>query len=334
MKTPFSTSSLKPFLVLSLDGGGVRGLIPLTILREIEAKTGKPISQLFDLIIGNSTGGILALCLSAQKNNNQPRYSAEDVLNLYTTRTPKIFEKSFFRPLYTGLGLWAPRYDRSNLDRVLQEFFGDLHLSQVVTHVIVTSYSLTQDVPSIWTSYRAKKDVNFNVLMSDAAGASSAAPTYFAPKVMTFQDGSTTSEVDGGIYANDPEALAVTEALIQNPDLKPEQIFILSLGTGQPKLKLPGQTLSNKGILGWLTQINLIDLMINANNQLAELEIKAYPLLQRHRIQLDLDSKYCAMDNVSLDNLQSLVKLGEDYLHKSQDEITEICNFLVAKQRP
>jgi patatin-like phospholipase/acyl hydrolase len=327
-----SNPSQRPFLILSLDGGGVRGLIPLTILREIETKTSKPTSQLFDLIVGNSTGGIIALCLAAQKEGNQPKYSAEDVLNLYYTGIPKIFRKSFFRPLYTGFGLWAPRYNRSNLESALQEFFGDLRLSQVASHALVTSYSLTKDSLSLWTSYRAKSDSNMNILLSDAAGATSAAPTYFAPKMLTLPDGTTSYEVDGGIYTNDPEAIAVTEALLQNPGLKPEQIFILSLGTGRPKLKQAGQQLSNKGIIGWLMQVNLIDLMLNADTQLGEFEVKSLSLLERHRIQFELESKNSGMDNVTSDNLKSLLQVGEDFIQKSQDEIIEICGFLMQNQ--
>ena len=120
-------------------------------------------------------------------------------------------------------------------------------MSQVATHVILTSYSLSKDSLNLWTSYRAQNNPNLNILLSDAAGATSTAPT-FAPKTIIFPDGSTTYEVDGGIYANDPEAIAVREAILNNPELKCDQIFMLSLGTGQPRLH--GQRLNNQGILG------------------------------------------------------------------------------------
>lgn len=327
-KAALSNPSQKPFRVLSIDGGGVRGLMPLKILNEIEVRTGQPISQLFDLIVGNSTGGIIALCLAALGDDNKPKYTAQDAWNLYYTDLPKIFEKSIFRSVSTGWGLWAPKYNRSSLDGILQEFFGNLRLSQVVTHVVATSYSLTKDNLSLWTSYRARKNSDLNILMSDIAGATSAAPTYFAPKTITFPSGKTINEVDGGIYANDPEAIAVTEALVQNPGLKPEDIFILSLGTGQPKLKQAGQKLSNTGIVGWLTQVNLIDLMMNADTQLQEFEVQSFSMLQKYRIQLTLGEQNSAMDNAKLENLQSLTQISENYIKKSQNEISQICEFL------
>jgi patatin-like phospholipase/acyl hydrolase len=323
----------KPFRVLSIDGGGVRGLIPLKILSEIEERTAKPIGTLFDLIVGNSTGGIIALGLTAPGDSGQPKYTAKDVLKFYETSLPKIFKKSFFRSIFTGLGLWAPKYNRSNLDTLLQGFFvGNMRLSQVVCPAVVTSYSLTRDDLSLWTSYRAKKDPNTNISIADAAGATSAAPTYFAPKQIVLPHGKESYEADGGIYANDPEEVAVLEALLQNPGLKAEQVFILSLGTGQPKLKKKaGQRLDNKGVIGWLLQINLIDLMLNASTQLEEFQIGSTSLFQRYRIQIDLDPANSLMDNVKEENLMTLEQVADKFIQKSGKELNRICAFL--KQR-
>ena len=72
--------------ILSIDGGGIRGIIPVTILASIEERTGKPISQLFDLIAGTSTGGILALGLTKPNSAGEPEYSAHDLCKLLRTR--------------------------------------------------------------------------------------------------------------------------------------------------------------------------------------------------------------------------------------------------------
>ena len=140
IKNGLPKASDRPFRVLSIDGGGVRGLIPLTILAEIERITGKHTSELFDLIVGNSTGGIISLCLVAPDEQNNPKYTAEQARQLYLQGTPKIFQKSFLHSLATGGGLWAPKYNRANLDGVLTQFFGDSTLNQATAPVIVTSY--------------------------------------------------------------------------------------------------------------------------------------------------------------------------------------------------
>lgn len=150
-------------------------------------------------------------------------------------KSSTIFQRSLLHSLSAGFGLWAPKYNRFYLDQLLQSFFpNNIQLAQTVTPTVVLSYSLTKDALSLWSSYRAKKEINANIKIADAAGATSAAPLYFAPKSITFPHGNKSEEVDGGIYANDPEDIAVTEAFLQNPNLKPQQIFLLSLGTVMP----------------------------------------------------------------------------------------------------
>ncbi len=334
MKRPILLNAAQStFRILSIDGGGVRGLLPLSILQEIEQRTGKPIAHLFDLIVGNSTGGIIALCLAAPGEGGSPKYTAKDVSQFYYDNSATIFKKSFLHSLSAGFGLWAPKYDRSHLDQLLgKKFPHNMRLGQGVSPVVVLSYSLTKDALSVWTSYRARKDTNANITMADAAGATSAAPLYFAPKSVTFSNGSKSEEVDGGIYANDPEEIAVTEALLQNPSLRPEQIFLFSLGTGRPKLKKESnQGLTNPGILSWVFKTNLIDVILNAETELEEFQTEKTSLFQRYRLQFTLDSTLMSMDNTTPENLDALLKSGKTFVHKSSDELNRICNFLSQK---
>src|SRR5690242_11078260 len=81
----------KIFRVLSIDGGGVRGIIPARILEEIEKRTNKPISELFDLIVGNSTGGLIALGLTTPDDENKPKYTAKNILDFYIKNSKNIF---------------------------------------------------------------------------------------------------------------------------------------------------------------------------------------------------------------------------------------------------
>jgi patatin-like phospholipase/acyl hydrolase len=87
----------KMFRVLSIDGGGVRGIIPARILVEIEKRTNKPIAELFDFIVGNSTGGLIALGLTTPDANNKPKYTAKNLLDLYLEDSKAIYSSSFLR---------------------------------------------------------------------------------------------------------------------------------------------------------------------------------------------------------------------------------------------
>lgn len=110
----------KKVTILSLDGGGVRGIIPATILEYIEKELGdnKTISDVFDVIAGTSTGGILALGLSATDENGAPKYSAQDIVEMYQTRGKDIFKKTMWQRVKTGFGLWGATYVSSGFNTV------------------------------------------------------------------------------------------------------------------------------------------------------------------------------------------------------------------------
>ena len=82
-------------LILSISGGGIRGIIPAIILSHIEKHVGKPISKCFDLIAGTSTGGIIATLLSVPENN-KPKYSASQVVELYKQFGTQVFKKIYY----------------------------------------------------------------------------------------------------------------------------------------------------------------------------------------------------------------------------------------------
>ena len=88
--------------ILSIDGGGIRGIIPATFLIEFEKRTGKPICELFDLIAGTSTGGILAAALTLPNSLGKPEYSAEQVHSAYLEYSGTIFHRSMGRPWRPG----------------------------------------------------------------------------------------------------------------------------------------------------------------------------------------------------------------------------------------
>ncbi len=125
--------------ILSLDGGGIRGIITATILAEIEDRTKRPISSLFDLIAGTSTGGILALGL-AMPNNGKPRYSARDLVQLYEDKGGRIFSHSLCHEIRSLWGLREERYPSNGIEAVLDEYFGTARLSESLTNLIITSY--------------------------------------------------------------------------------------------------------------------------------------------------------------------------------------------------
>lgn len=223
--------------ILSIDGGGIRGLIPALALQTLEDETGKSIHEMFDMFVGTSTGGIISLALATGKTPWQ-------IAGLFKQRGQQIFSK----PLW-WVGLTGPRYDGSGLRRVLSEELGEAALSSARLPVAVMSASLsTGDAVQLCSWKPEAQDISLT-----AAGMyTSAAPTFFP---------SASGHIDGGVWANNPcyRALRLAREYFPHAPIK-----LLSLGTGEPvdPIRLRGE-----GLLGWPG--HLIDVLMNPGNKQA-----------------------------------------------------------------
>ena len=167
------------YKVLSIDGGGIRGVIPAVLLEHIEKKTGKRIAELFDLIVGTSTGGILAIGLTVPGARGVPKYSATEMLALYAERGTEIFARSFWRGVTSLGGALDENYDHRPLERILKEYAGDATLRDCVKPVVITSYDIERRQPYFFKTRKALRTKDRNHFLRDAARATSAAPTFF-----------------------------------------------------------------------------------------------------------------------------------------------------------
>ncbi|HZZ80802.1 MAG TPA: patatin-like phospholipase family protein, partial [Gemmataceae bacterium] len=204
--------------ILSIDGGGIRGLIPAVVCQKMEEWSKMPLHKLFDLIAGTSTGGILGMGLTVPPNGKP----ASDLVAFYKSEGAGIFGKprSTLRQLLCGV----PRYGEERLTEVLARYFGDTKISDAIVDVLVTTYDLRQRTPYYISRRRAKENNVHDMPMRVAGRATSAAPTYFTPCQV-----GERALVDGGIVANNPACLALAEAAQLWPG---EEYLVVSLGTG------------------------------------------------------------------------------------------------------
>ncbi len=316
--------------ILSVDGGGVRGIITATILEEIERKTGKHITELFDAITGTSTGGLIAAAITKpDRRGNNPEYYAKDVVDLYLTQAEKIFAPSLLRKIFTGFGLWGAKYSRSYYDSILEKTFDNVLLSQTLRPLFIPIYSIEKDKPFIASSYLAKNNSNNDFYLKDIVGATGAAPTYFAPKLFkSITNKSSYQGADGGIYANNPELIGITGVYTMNPKLELTDIILVSIGTGcsinNPNVK------ADNGDIGWLKGRDIISDMIDAESTIAEAAITAMLKNNNHfRLQMNIPEEMSSMDNGNEQHLHSLINIAKDYINQNQQTIDTICALLI-----
>ena len=226
--------------VLSIDGGGIRGILPATWLMKLEELTGRPAADLFDVVVGTSTGGILALGLTCPAAGGKG-YSAEELRNLYVDHGAEIFSGS--PSAETGS---RARYSSEPLRGYLQQYFGDRALSAALKPVAVVTVDLAHFTGLLFSGGGLGQDPLGDAPMQLAALATSSAPTYFEPVPYRGPDGVERVLVDGGLAANDPAFVGFTIAMVQQRTVrKGEDILLVSMGTG---LQNGGESLESNSV--------------------------------------------------------------------------------------
>jgi len=305
--------------VLSVDGGGIRGVIPAMVLANLEARTGKPTAELFDLIAGTSTGGIIALALTVPGGDGKPRWTANDLVGLYLTEGPRIFHHSIGRMLETGLGLLDEKYDAKPLDESLATYLGDAMISEAITDVLVTSYDLEHRKPFFFKTDRAKEKPEHDWAMREAARATAAAPTYFEPEKLT-AEGATFALCDGGVFAANPAMCAFAEARRRHPRA---DIRLVSLGTGQLTKPLHYEQVKGWGLIEWARP--LIDVVFDGVSDATDYELtQLLPAADYTRFQIELVGASDSLDNAREPNLEGLQRLAHTLITERASDLERL----------
>jgi patatin-like phospholipase/acyl hydrolase len=310
--------------ILSIDGGGIRGVIPALVLAKIEHLIGKPAARLFDLIAGTSTGGILALALAKPDPEGEPEYSAIDLAALYEEEGAAIFRKPAWRRFLPLGGLFEERYDVAGIEDVLHRYFGESRLRSAVTEVLVTSYEIERRTPFFFRSSKARKNPDYDFPMKQAARATSAAPTYFEPlKIDTGGAKGYYALVDGGLYANNPAMCATVEGQLLFPG---EDLLVVSLGTGALTRPLPYRQARAWGLAGWAKPV--LDIVFDGVSSTVDFQLRQLLGKRYLRIQSKLDASLQEMDDASPSNVRNLKLLAEECIREHAADFEQLCEAL------
>ena len=213
----------KFFKILSLDGGGIRGIFSARVLDLMNDKLGIDIYNTFDLIVGTSTGGIVAAAVAT-------RYNLSKLVEDYEHYAPRIFKRRF-----SLKGLLRSRYDNKILEDLLRDSFGEISLGDIKTPLIINATNVsTGKVHVFKSSYQEDRRSgdyfrDGDVPLYKAVLASCSAPVYFNPVEIAGD-----LICDGGLWANNPGIVAYVDA-VRNFNKTPENMRILSIGTGNTR---------------------------------------------------------------------------------------------------
>ncbi|CAA7395603.1 unnamed protein product [Spirodela intermedia] len=337
--------SKKMVTILSIDGGGIRGIIPATILdffeKELQALDGDDarLVDYFDVIAGTSTGGLVAAMLTAPNEKGRPLYAASDITPFYLEHCPKIFPQVSAGP-FTGIvktvkQLSGPKYDGKYLHKIIQEKLGTTKVHETLTSVVIPTFDIKYLQPIIFSSFELKNDKDLDVKLSDVTISTSAAPTYLPAHQFT-ANGKEYNLIDGGVAANNPALLAmreITKELSREDSAFPvrpldyRKYLVISLGTGTQKQeeKYTAEKAKSWGALGWIINGDsnpLIDVFSQAIVDMVDIHISVvFQALKSEdnylRIQDDtLSGDASSVDISTKENLDNLIDIGKKLLDK------------------
>lgn len=343
------------FRILSVDGGGIRGLISVLVIEEIERRLGAKLgrearmAEYFHLFAGTSTGGLIALALTSPKD-----VSAGELASFYVDDGPRIFHRGLGHELGSLWGLSGPKYSLAPLREAVERRLGKSKVSEATRDLLVTSYDMTHSEPYFFKRWRALENPARNLPIAEAALATSAAPTYFPSHGLKDPRGQDERAlVDGGVFAANPSVAAVAEALGRQSDepagLTPDELFLVSIGTGEFETGFSQREVGKWGKLGWVTggdEPPILGAMLGGASDGAD--YWAHMLLNHapgegvptpaelgrgpryYRLQVKLTAPI-AMDDASKETLrQRLPTAAQDLIARRNAELDAIVDTLIA----
>ena len=305
--------------ILSIDGGGIRGIIPSLVLDYLEVQAGKPVADLFDLCVGTSSGGITTLGLAQQDETGRPKYPAHDLAAFFENSGAKIFEKTVWRNIRSAGGVIDELYSAKPLEGALRKYYGRTRLGDTLGSTMVTTYDIEARRTLFLKSWHPDHEA---VLCRDAARATSAAPTYFEPALIRVQ-GQARALVDGGVFVNSPVVSAYAEALKLYPG---EPLLVVSLGTGELVRPIPYESAKDWGQAGWV--MPLLDCMFDGATKAANHQMRMFLGDMYFRLQVSLDEANDDMDDASSTNIDNLKRIADRLILENQKALDRLLLLL------
>ena len=328
--------------ILSIDGGGIKGIVPAVVLLHLEKllkqlsnDQNSRIHDYFDLFSGASTGAIIIAGLLSPDKNNHPKYSPEEILDLYLENGHIIFNSSFFQEIKSVSGIVNVKYDPEGLESVFEKYFGKSELKGLLKPSLIPVYDLSRGKNYFFRQQKALTSPRHNFYVKDLLRGATSALSYFPPaQISTVNDREHRCFIDGGVFANNPALSAYAEFRYHNSNLHAKDTMMLSLGTGRKTTNLDCEVTANWGAAEWLYQGSY--LTSNAVASASDYQLNAVYDNKPNYLRLDAsfdDEQSSSMDNTDKEYLDYLISLGESIVKEKQSEINTFAEELISNSK-
>lgn len=302
----------RPYRILTLDGGGIRGIIPVVWLERLERHLAGPVHGHFDLIAGTSVGAILGCAFAMGMTAKEAHGMWLDSAHIAFAKPAKLSEHA--RRIAARAGLMA-KYDSAGLEALLQSIFKDLRMGDLGRPTLALSYDLSTMKVQVFSS---AKEEHKGLFVWEVCRASTAAPLFWDPHMMVCDEtGVKHPMADGGMTANNPVVLAISEAVGEHRDGRGrsiDNVIVASLGTGAPP---EGMSAVPKTIFGHGSAI-LQALMTGATGTDHVTARSMLPARNYFRFQTSISARLEAMDQI--ENIDELHAIALAHLADGADQ--------------
>ncbi len=335
----------KPYIytrILSIDGGGVRGVVPAVLLSYLEEKLQQfddnpdaRLADYFDLFAGTSTGGLIIAGLLTPDENGRPQYTAMDIVDLYLKNAKKIFNSSLLQGIKSASGLLDVKYDAQGANLVYEQYFGDHELKELLRPCLIPAYDLTMGKNYFFRQHKAVVSDRHNYYLKDVLRAATSAITYFPPAgIATVNGKKACCFVDGGVFAVNPSLSAYAEFRYLHHSLYSKNTMMLSLGTGKQATYLDCADIEHWGAVEWRDPGS--NLLTTAQSEVANYQLKAVYNSNPNYLRLnpDIDQSHTTnLDNSEDEHLDFLYHLGKQACMDNQKEINAFARSLIQSNK-
>ncbi|MFD1629367.1 patatin-like phospholipase family protein [Pseudopedobacter beijingensis] len=330
-------------VILSIDGGGIKGIIPGMVLVNLEErlriKTNNPkasITDYFDFYAGTSTGGILVslLLCPSEEDPTRPKFSAQEALDLYLKHGTEIFQAKGFKKILASFGWVTEKYNDRAWENILEKYFKKTKLSELIKPCIITAYNIELRKAHFFRQTVAKsRGTHRDFYVKDVCRATSAAPTYFSVAEIYSLAGVRYPLLDGGIFATNPTLSAFVEIKKDPEEIVTKDVYILSLGTGISKKAYDSDEIRQTKALFVVPA--LLDMMMSGATEISHfymMQICAFLGISRQYVRLepkDMQSVDESLDAASPKNINKLVSLADRLISERNLLLDRIVDKLI-----
>ena len=326
---PWVPDDPKRVRILSIDGGGIHGIVSLELLKFLEQQSGKPISELFDVFAGPSTGSIISTALLIPDDTGKPQYSVEDVIEQYESLGTTILSAPLYHQMLTLNGLLGPRLLNHSKIVVDHKLFGGHRFGDLLRPTLVPLYSRSK---AGFVTFRNWDKTESNIKLGALIAAATSVPTYFPAMQLSGHEDYSGLYADALFILNNPAHAAFLHALERYPDA---EFVIVSLGVKQADVVSEEWGVKG-GLFQWLMPI--FSMVLQGQSDLTAQDLSRMATI-KESFKLDFFSLAPELPldigpmDASKDNIAQMRSLTSAYIEKNRSELEEIVALLTGGEQ-